>query len=175
MKSVRIAWVLCAATFIMVAQHWAATGLAADLPDGFIADEVVIYKADRTLVLMKDGQVAKIYPISLGRSPQGAKTRQGDGKTPEGCFTIDYRNPQSRYHLSLHISYPDSLARAQADSLGCSPGGDIMIHGLPNGLGAIGRLHLMRDWTNGCIAVTNAEIEEIWDACPDGTPVRIEP
>jgi murein L,D-transpeptidase YafK len=171
----KIIWLSVATVALVIAAKGPGPGLAADLPVGFTADEVVIYKADRTLVLMKDGQPAKTYPISLGWSPKGAKTRQGDGKTPEGCFTIDYRNPQSRYHLSLHISYPDSLARTHAASLGCSPGGDIMIHGLPSGLGAIGRLHLMRDWTNGCIAVTNAEIEELWDACPDGTPVRIEP
>jgi murein L,D-transpeptidase YafK len=108
-------------------------------------------------------------------SPVGPKRCQGDNRTPEGTYRISGRNRHSSYHRSLRISYPDEGDRKRARALGCSPGGDIMIHGLPNGRGAIGALHRMYDWTAGCIAVTNPEIEEIWAAVPDGTEIEIRP
>jgi murein L,D-transpeptidase YafK len=136
---------------------------------------VTVLKSQRELILMKDAQVLKTYRVSLGPHPVGAKNREGDGKTPEGNYTLDRRNPRSRYHLSLHVSYPDAGDIARAQRLGVAPGGDIMVHGLPNGLGWLGGLHRYWNWTNGCIAVTNPEIEEIWELVPTGTHVEIRP
>ena len=126
-------------------------------------------------MVFRNGRKLKAYTISLGRSPVGPKTCQGDNKTPEGAYHIDARNSKSRYHLSLHISYPQEHDRLQARRSKCSPGGDIMIHGLPNGLGLIGRLHCIVDWTEGCIAVTDPEIEELWRIVKNGTPIEIVP
>ncbi len=127
------------------------------------------------MTLYQDDRVLKIYRISLGKDPTGPKTRAGDGKTPEGNYTLDYRNPESRFHRSLHISYPNPQDASRAQQLGVHPGGDIMVHGLRNGLGWIGRLHRFWDWTDGCIAVTNPEIEEIWRSVRDGTAIEIQP
>jgi len=139
------------------------------------ADQVVVVKSQRALMLLKSGKVVKTYRVSLGGHPNGAKTREGDGKTPEGDYVIDRRNTKSRFHLALHISYPSAADVQNARKLGVSPGGDIMIHGLPNGFGWTGALHTKWDWTDGCIAVTNPEIEEIWRAVPNGTPIEIRP
>lgn len=138
-------------------------------------DAVVVRKAKREMVLMGGGDVVRRYRIALGREPVGAKRRQGDGKTPEGEYTITGRNRWSSYHRSLRISYPNAVDRERARRERVAPGGDIMIHGLPNGRGNLGALHTKWDWTEGCIAVTNEEIEEIWRMVADGTPLRIEP
>ncbi|MBD3315556.1 MAG: L,D-transpeptidase family protein [Chitinivibrionales bacterium] len=140
-----------------------------------VADRILVKKSERLLYLMSGDTLVKSYPIALGRNPLGPKVHRGDGRTPEGTYRISGRNPHSKFHLSLRVSYPNTRDRARADSLGVSPGGDIMIHGLKNGYGWIGRKHLRRDWTLGCIAVTNQEIEEIWAAVPDGTPITIQP
>jgi murein L,D-transpeptidase YafK len=136
-------------------------------------DKVVINKAKRELLLMRGGKAIKSYAVALGRNPVGAKTRQGDGKTPEGVYSISGRNAASAFHRALRVSYPNATDRAHARKLGVAPGGDIMIHGLPNGQGHIGKAHRLTDWTEGCIAVTNAEIEEIWSMVADGTKVEI--
>lgn len=138
------------------------------------ADLIEVSKPDRQLRLMRDGQVMRSYRISLGADAQGHKRREGDERTPEGAYVIDWRNPRSVAHLSLHISYPNAADRAAAQTRNQDPGGAIMIHGLPNGWGWLGPLHHLRDWTNGCIAVTNDEIREIWSLVPDGTPIHIE-
>jgi murein L,D-transpeptidase YafK len=138
-------------------------------------DRVLVEKAARRLTLLSEGKAVRVYDVALGEEPVGPKEREGDGRTPEGLYVIDGRNPQSRYHRSLRISYPGPEDAARAAKLGVSPGGDIMIHGLQNGLGWIGALHRTHDWTRGCIAVTNDEIEEIWDLVPDGTPIEIRP
>lgn len=124
---------------------------------------------------MSQARVLKTYKIALGRDPDGPKVRQGDHRTPEGIYLLDRRNPNSRFHRSIHISYPESKDRAEAARLGLAPGGDIMIHGLPNGLGWLGSWHSKMDWTDGCIAVTNEEMDEIWRAVPDGTPIELDP
>ena len=124
---------------------------------------------------MHAGHVLKTYKIALGSEPNGPKTRQGDHRTPEGVYVIDSRNAQSKFHRSLHISYPNAADREHARKLGVSPGGDIFIHGLPNGYGFIGAAHRARDWTDGCVAVTDQEIEEIWKLVDNGTPVEIRP
>lgn len=141
------------------------------------ADKIVVYKTARSMELLDaQGNVLRRYKIALGGNPQGHKTQEGDEKTPEGLYAISGRNPHSTFHLSLRISYPNAQDTAQAQARGVSPGGDIMIHGMRNWLGWIGSLHLLYDiWTNGCIAVTNDEIEEIWKLVPDGTIIDIRP
>lgn len=146
--------------------------LAEALP---VADGIVVRKAERVLLMMRGGQVVKSYPVSLGGQPVGAKQVEGDGRTPEGRYAIDWRNDASRFHLSLHISYPDAADRARAAAAGASPGGDIMIHGRPNWLSWLGPLFAGRDWTDGCIAVGNVDMEELWRAVPVGTPIEIRP
>lgn len=135
------------------------------------ADRVLIEKSKRRLTLLNKNTPLKTYEVSLGKEPEGKKIEEGDGRTPEGIYSIDRRKPNSKYHRALHVSYPSAGDITQAKARGVSPGGDIMIHGLPNGIGFIGKLHTKRDWTLGCIAVTNPEIEEIWRVVPDGATV----
>ncbi|MDP3677291.1 MAG: L,D-transpeptidase family protein [Novosphingobium sp.] len=141
--------------------------------DGAV-DFVRVDKSERTLTLYAEGRVVRTYTgIQLGDVPVGPKRFQGDERTPEGRYTIDYGNPQSAYHLSLHISYPDAQDRAYARAQGRSPGGDIFIHGQPNGYARDGRGRIEGDWTDGCIALSNAEIEEVWSLVGDGTHIEI--
>jgi murein L,D-transpeptidase YafK len=139
------------------------------------ATAIVVDKAGRKLTLLHNGDVLKIYDVALGHAPIGPKQREGDGRTPEGRYVIDSKNPRSHNHLALHVSYPDAGDRAKALRLGASAGGDIMIHGLHNGLGWLGSVHRAIDWTDGCIAVTNSQIEEIWSLVEVGTPIEIKP
>ncbi len=139
------------------------------------ADRVLIEKRERRLSLISKGKVLKSYKIALGGNPVGPKERQGDNKTPEGTYFIESRNRDSRYHLSLRISYPNEQDRRRARELGVSPGGDIMIHGIKNGFSWVGDNHAEVDWTKGCIAVTDTEIEEIEKFVPNGTLVEIRP
>ena len=139
------------------------------------ADRILIEKGERRMTLFSKGEVIKRYKIALGGNPVGPKERQGDNKTPEGRYVIDSRNRNSGYHLSLRISYPNEKDRMRAEELGVSPGGNIMIHGIKNGLSWVGSLHAEIDWTEGCIAVTDEEIEEIDRLVPDGTIVEIRP
>ena len=139
------------------------------------ADAILILKRDHVLELLKNGKVFRTYKVALGQGGLAPKEREGDGRTPEGHYIIDSRNAQSRYHKALHISYPNAEDRKRAARLGVSPGGAVMIHGLPNGKGWIGAGHRLYDWTLGCIAVTDAEIDEIWEMVPVGTPVEIRP
>jgi len=139
------------------------------------ADRILVLKSERKMVLYSGDRVLRTYRISLGAEPLGPKTRQNDHRTPEGKYLIDSRNSSSRFHRALHISYPNVQDREHAKRAGRSPGGDIMIHGLPKGFGAIGKAHLLRDWTDGCIAVTDDEIDEIWGLVPNGTPIEIKP
>ena len=139
------------------------------------ADRILVEKSARRLTLLRQGRTLKSYRVALGPAPAGRKQCQGDNRTPEGTYRIDARNAGSAYHRSLHVSYPNAQDVANAHRLGCKPGGDIMIHGIKNGYGAIGAAHALSDWTLGCIAVTDQEIEEIWAAVPNGTPVEIRP
>jgi murein L,D-transpeptidase YafK len=140
-----------------------------------LADSIVVEKAQHRLSLYRHGTLLHSYLVALGQQPVGDKVRIGDNRTPEGLFRIEARNAQSHYHRSLKISYPDAAHLARARSLGVSPGGDIMIHGLPNRQAWVGAAHRDFDWTEGCIAVTNEEIDEIWNAVPVGTPIEIKP
>ena len=149
----------------------ACSPLADDAPPLARADLVVVDKSERRLTLYSKGKPVRTYRgLQLGDAPEGAKRFEGDERTPEGRYTIDYRNPASAYHLSLHVSYPDAADRAYAAAQGRSPGGAIFLHGQPNGL-PLGRLP--GDWTDGCIALSNAEIQELWRLVPDGTPIEI--
>jgi tetratricopeptide (TPR) repeat protein len=139
------------------------------------ADRILIEKNARRLMLISQGEVLKSYNIALGGNPIGPKERQGDNKTPEGTYVIDGRNKDSRFHLSLHISYPNERDKKRAKELGVSPGGDIMIHGIKNGFSWVGDAHSGVDWTKGCIAVTDEEIDEISMLAPNGTIVEIRP
>ena len=139
------------------------------------ADLVVVTKSERKLVLMKSGKVLKTYSVALGGSPTGAKEREGDHRTPEGTYVLDSRNAKSRFYRSLHISSPNAEDRAHAQKLRVAAGGDVFIHGLPNGYGYIGAAHRLHDWTDGCIAVTNSEMDEIWRLVPNGTRIEIKP
>jgi murein L,D-transpeptidase YafK len=152
-----------------------ATGAPTEHSQPVLATSIHVLKAARQMTLLRDGQVIKRYAIALGGSPIGHKQREGDRRTPEGSYTISGRNPKSSYHLSLRISYPSEADRARAAAHHIPPGSDIMIHGLPNGMGSLGAKHRETDWTDGCIAVTDAEMEEIWALVPDGTPIRIDP
>jgi murein L,D-transpeptidase YafK len=162
----------------IVAVFGLATSLNAagqDVPLGTVADRVVIEKTAHRLSIYIGGRLLKTYKVGLGPNAKGPKEREGDGRTPEGTYVIDSRKQDSAFHRALHISYPNNEDRRRARRLGVAPGGAIMIHGLPNGMGAIGKAHLIRDWTQGCIAVTNEEIEEIWRVVPNGTRVEIKP
>jgi murein L,D-transpeptidase YafK len=139
------------------------------------ADRVVVLKKERTLQLMSQGKVIKTYKVALGGDPVGAKTRQGDHKTPEGLYVLDSRNAHGQFYKSIHISYPSGRDRSAARKKGVSPGGDVFVHGLPKGYGWVGASHRAKDWTDGCIAVTNQEIDEIWLTVADGTPIEIRP
>ena len=139
------------------------------------ADRILVEKKERRLTLFSKGKPLKAYQIALGGNPNGPKERQGDNKTPEGIYRIDSRNKNSQFHLSLHISYPNEKDKKRARELGVSPGGDIMIHGIKNGLSWVGEQHTELDWTKGCIAVTDEEIEEIDKVVPIGTVVEIRP
>ena len=138
-------------------------------------DHVLVLKSERRLILLSEEQPVYEYSIALGGAPEGPKRKQGDQRTPEGQYSIDWRKLDSDYHLALHISYPNAEDRRQARQLGVPPGGAIMIHGLPNGLGIIGAAHRVADWTDGCIAVANDEMEEIWRRIDDGVSIEIRP
>jgi murein L,D-transpeptidase YafK len=144
-------------------------------PKTFSADSMVLDKSDRRLTLFHRGEVVKTYDVALGKDPVGPKLRRGDGRTPEGTYFIEGRNPQSKYHLSLRVSYPSQSDIKRSAKLGVTTGGDIMIHGLPPAFATVGALHRQQDWTEGCVAVTNEEIEEIWRSVPNGAWIQIRP
>ncbi len=141
------------------------------------ADEVVVDKSDRRLRLMKGGQVMREYRVALGKDPVGPKFREGDQRTPEGDYVLDWRNQRSNYYKALHVSYPNSDDRLRAEVAGFKPGGMIMIHGKPNYIHSSTVLaeYDRLDWTNGCIAVNNNDMDEYWLAVFDGTRIRIVP
>ncbi len=144
-------------------------------PSEQLADRVVVVKSAHTLTLMAHGQILKVYKVALGRGPSGPKDHEGDHKTPEGEYILDQKNRQSRFHLALHVSYPNAADRLRAQKERLDPGGAIMVHGVARGLGWLGGLQHDIDWTDGCIAVTDNEIEEIWRLVPVGTPIEIKP
>lgn len=166
---------LLAAVLVTLAVGSPAGAARQTLPDGTVVDRIIVEKRARTMSVYRGTELLKTYKVALGPNPKGHKEREGDGRTPEGIYRIDFRKRDSAFHRALHVSYPNAEDRRRARRRRVSPGGDIMIHGLPNGMGAIGKAHVLRDWTNGCIAVTNDEIEELWRVVPNGTTVEIKP
>ena len=140
-----------------------------------VADRVVIEKGARELHLIQDGKAFRTYKIALGIRPVGDKKREGDFKTPEGKYYLDARNPNSEYFLSIHISYPDRKDRREAGEMGVDPGGAIMIHGQPNDPTRSETYYRTQDWTNGCIAVSNSDMIDIWLMTGENTPIEIRP
>lgn len=145
------------------------------LDESVIIDKIVVTKHKRTLALISNNEIVKTYKISLGKVPKGAKEFEGDKKTPEGLYIINDKNPNSKCHKNLGISYPNELDIEHAKKMGKSPGGLIKIHGMLNGYGWLGRFHLFRDWTAGCIAVTDKEMDELYENVKIGTPIEIKP
>lgn len=139
------------------------------------ADHILILKSERTMRLYAHDKLVKEYKVALGGNPVGPKQQQGDRRTPEGRYKIDLRNPHSQFHLSLRVSYPNAQDREWARLHHVDPGGAIMIHGLPSAYAYLGAEHRKTDWTDGCIAVTNEEIEEIWAMVQIGATVEIRP
>ena len=145
--------------------------------DGLLVDKILVKKSKRRLYLIKDDKPILSYPIALGFEPNGHKARQGDGRTPEGVYRLDWRNPKSKFYKSIHVSYPNVTDRRQARRLGQDPGGMIMIHGQPRSRkhADLQLIASKEDWTHGCIAVPNYAIDQIWEYTPDGTPIEILP
>ena len=145
------------------------------IPDNVTIDKLVVIKSLRQLIAYSHGQIIKTYKISIGRNPVGQKEFEGDKKTPEGIYTINDKNPKSGYHKSLGISYPNQSDIVIAGKIGRKTGGDIKIHGLRNGLSIIGKFHRLFDWTLGCIALTNPEIDQLYEHTTIGTIIEIKP
>ena len=138
-------------------------------------DKVVVLKSERKMQLIKNGEVLRTYKVALGNNSIGHKQKEGDERTPEGNYVLDWKNEQSHYYKSIHISYPNAEDKKRAKAQNVSPGGNIMIHGLPNGMGYVGAAHTANDWTDGCIAITNEEMDELWGSASNGTPIEIKP
>ena len=159
---------------VTAALIFALPALSAERPAGCRkADRILILKKERTLQLLCAGKVIRTYKVALGTQPVGRKEKQGDHKTPEGNYKVQAKIRNSHFHRALLISYPNSEDRERAKKLGVSPGGAIEIHGLPDNFAWVGSNQRLMDWTDGCIAVTNPEIEEIWKLVPLNTPVEI--
>jgi murein L,D-transpeptidase YafK len=162
--------IICALALYFYAHHnWQPLSPATTI------DRIIVEKSARRLSIFRDGKRIKTYRIALGRNSVGPKREEGDMKTPEGTYTIDSRNAQSSFHLALHISYPSDEDNKSAAARGVSAGSDIMIHGIQNGQGWIGAFHRWKDWTAGCVALTDEEIKELWRVTPDGTTIEIRP
>ena len=172
MRVMKIAVLFLAASALLFAASCANGAAPAPAKQ---ADRIVIEKSKRTMTLMSGATVLKTYKVALGGQPVGAKQRLGDHKTPEGLYAVDQKKADSIFHRALHISYPNARDREYARKLGVSPGGDVEIHGLGARYGWVGAAHRQMDWTDGCIAVTNEEIDEIWPLVAVGTPVEIKP
>lgn len=145
------------------------------LPEGKTIDRIIVFKKKQIMQVMSNGDILKTYSIALGRDPKGHKVNQGDKRTPEGDYVINDKNPLSAFHKNLGISYPNALDILNAKLKGLDPGGDIKIHGIRNGVGFIGKFHRLFNWTAGCIAVTDEEIDELYDNVKVGTPITILP
>lgn len=137
------------------------------------ADKILVNKSEAKLYVMKKGKPLKAYKVAFGSNPVGHKEREGDGRTPEGAYLLDFKNTNSKFYKSIRVSYPNAYDIAKAEALGLKPGGDIMIHGQPNGLAASASIRQRTNWTQGCIALTDSEMDEIWRLIDVGTPIEI--
>ena len=171
------ALVLCAFLWggLLAAPAAAGEVVSATASEAMKADKVIVVKSERRMILFRERRVLRAYRVALGFTPAEHKVRAGDGRTPEGRYVLDWRNSKSRFYRALHISYPNAEDRQRARARNVDPGGDIMIHGLPLDLELIDRDHAKSDWTDGCVAVTNREMDEIWELVDDGTPIEIRP
>jgi murein L,D-transpeptidase YafK len=158
-----------AAMAIAAWAHWPP----AALPAGVKIDRIVVVKSARRLTLYAGAQAVASYHVALGANPLGHKQREGDKRTPEGVYHINYKKSDSAFHRALRVSYPSEADKRHAAELGVDPGGSIMLHGLRNGRGWLGRLHRLKDWTAGCIALTDAEIDQLWDVIALDTLIEI--
>jgi murein L,D-transpeptidase YafK len=168
-RATRLARGIVALVFLV---FWQQVSLAGEFP---VADKVLIVKAERKLHLIKDGEAFRTFSIALGIRPDGDKQREGDFRTPEGEYRLDMRNPNSEYFLSIRVSYPDANDIREAMSMGVDPGGAIMIHGQPNVPSRSEAFYRTQDWTNGCIAVSNSDMIDIWLMTSEDTPIEIQP
>jgi murein L,D-transpeptidase YafK len=173
--TVKTALIAAALLPVIVAVGCSSGASKKSIPNGEKVDRILVVKSSHTLTLMAKGHPLKVYDVALGRGASGPKERVGDHKTPEGLYFIDQKNAQSRFHLSLHVSYPNASDRERASAQRLNPGGDIMVHGVQDRFAWLGALQHQVDWTDGCIAVTNPEIEEIWRLVAVGTPIEIQP
>jgi len=171
-KRARWAEILLISVALAAASIVPTTTLAGDFP---LADKVLIEKEKRKLHLMRDGKSFRTFDIALGAVPVGDKNEEGDFKTPEGAYSLDARNPNSDYFLSIHISYPNNIDRMAASKKGIDPGGQIMIHGQPNTPTYSAGYYKSADWTNGCIAVSNSDMIDIWLMTPNSVAIEILP
>jgi len=171
-RTVRISFFRCAVIVLFFAAAVGTPTLASDFP---VADKIVVEKAARKLYLIRNGEAFRTFEIALGVVPEGHKEEEGDQKTPEGRYMLDGRNPNSDFFLSIHISYPSSSDRQNARTRGVRPGGQIMIHGQPNAPTYSAAYYAREDWTNGCIAVSNSDMIDIWLMTPNLVPIEILP
>lgn len=162
----------CLLMFVLPQGSWAEGGMASEFP---AAQLVIVEKSARKLHLVRNGQPFRTFDIALGVAPLGDKEQEGDARTPEGRYLLDLRNPDSDFFLSIRISYPNDQDRRRARQMGVDPGGQIMIHGQPNAPTFSDGYYKTADWTNGCIAVSNSDMIDIWLMTPDGTPIEIRP
>jgi murein L,D-transpeptidase YafK len=142
---------------------------------GQVADSVLVIKSESRLYLMREGRELASFKVAFGSKPKGHKQQQGDQRTPEGHYILDYKNPHSNYYKSIHISYPNAQDRANARKHRADPGGDIMIHGQPNGYEKLSFIVQFFNWTDGCIALSNSDMDLVWKAIIPGTPIEIRP
>ncbi|WP_263409198.1 L,D-transpeptidase family protein [Terriglobus tenax] len=175
MSSLRWLRLLLVITVLLTVFSFLTTMPRQSLPIGTRADRIVVMKHSHTLYLLSKGTVLKSYQVALGRGGLAPKRKRDDNLVPEGIYSLTGRNEYSAFHRSLRIGYPTPVQNAEARAAGVDPGSDVMLHGICNGLGWLGRVHRTVDWTRGCIAVTDDEIEEIWRAVPNGTPIDIRP
>ena len=145
------------------------------IPKNVVVDRILVLKSKRQLKIFANGQLIKTYSIALGRNPIGGKVFEGDKRTPEGFYTINDKNPHSGYYKNLGVSYPNPKDIEKAKKIGKKTGGDIKIHGIRNGIGFIGKFQRWYDWTAGCIALTNSDIDELYEHVNIGTPIEIRP
>ena len=170
----KVSWLILIAAAVLAGVATSLVHRSAALTSLAKADRVVVIKHEHVMMLMRDGQVLKTYRVALGRGGIGPKVRAGDNKVPEGVYPVAGRNAQSAFHRALRVGYPTPQQVRDAQRSGVDPG-DFMIHGIRNGLGWVGQLQRYVDWTKGCIAVTDGEMDEVWRAVPDGTPIEIKP
>lgn len=168
---IAIAFLILSAFCLAAYYFWATKKIPTDKP----VTGIEVYKGRHALLVKTDDRVLARYPISLGRNPTGDKVCRGDMKTPEGAYVLDWKNPGSAFYKAFHIFYPNKEDKKVGAGVGCDPGGNIMIHGITNGFGPVGRFHRFLDWTQGCIAVTDQEMDQLWRTVPAGTPIVIYP